>query len=70
VSCPGDGNLDKVVNSEDIAGWKKYEGVGSSVFDLNFDAQTDAADRAIIEANLGLDCRPRSAALVQAKGPK
>jgi arylsulfatase A-like enzyme len=70
VFCPGDGNLDKVVNAEDIAGWNQYSGVGSSVFDLNLDAHTDEADLAIIEANLGRDCRPRSAALVQAKGRK
>jgi arylsulfatase A-like enzyme len=62
VFCPGDGNMDKVVNADDVAGWKQYEGVGSSVFDLNFDAQTDQADLAIIEANLGRDCRPRGAA--------
>jgi arylsulfatase A-like enzyme len=73
VSCPGDGNLDKVVNADDVAGWRRYVDNGyrgSSVFDLNFDAATDEDDLAIIEANLGRDCRPRSAALVQAKGRK
>ena len=57
--CPGDGNIDSVVNQEDLANWASYNqswGL-SSVYDFNFDGLTDAADRAVIEQNLGLDCR-------------
>jgi arylsulfatase A-like enzyme len=54
--CPGDCNLDKVVNQDDIAAWSTFQGKGSSVCDLNFDARTDEADRTIIEENLGTEC--------------
>jgi hypothetical protein len=57
VACPGDGNLDKVVDAADLAGYEKYKGLGSTVYDLNFDAQTDDLDLQIIRANLGKDCR-------------
>jgi hypothetical protein len=58
-NCPGDGNIDSAVNQEDLANWAFYNqswGL-SSVYDLNFDGLTDAADRTIIEQNLGLTCR-------------
>jgi hypothetical protein len=58
-NCPGDGNIDSVVNQEDLANWAFYSRTWglSSVYDFNFDGLTDAADRAIIEQNLGRDCR-------------
>jgi hypothetical protein len=57
--CPGDGNIDFVVNDQDLADWRFYsQSTGhSSVYDLNIDGLTNAADQAIIEQNLGLDCR-------------
>lgn len=61
VACPGDGNLDKVVNAADLAGYEKYKGLGSTVFDLNFDAKTDELDLKIIRDNLGKDCRVAAA---------
>ena len=58
-ACPGDGNIDFVVNQRDLDDWRFYsESYGlSSVYDLNLDGLTNTADRAIIEQNLGLDCR-------------
>ncbi len=58
-ACPGDGNIDFVVNQKDLDDWRFYsESYGlSSVYDLNLDGLTDAADRAIIAQNLGRDCR-------------
>jgi len=48
--CPGDGNLDQVVDDNDIDDWKFYaETWGlSSVFDFNLDGLTDAADEQVI----------------------
>lgn len=63
VTCPGDGNLDLLVNADDIANWTQYStqnGGRSSWYDFNHDGLTDAADRAIIEQNMGKDCRPAS----------
>lgn len=59
IACPGDGNIDGVVDDTDLDEWEKYAKSrgGSSVYDLNFDGLTDALDEAIIIANLGLDCR-------------
>ncbi len=57
--CPGDGNIDFVVDDQDLDDWRFYadsSGV-SSVYDLNLDGFTDAADQAIIQDNLGLDCQ-------------
>jgi hypothetical protein len=59
ASCPGDGNEDKIVDGLDLHFWEMFDGRGSSWYDFNFDGQTDAADRAIIEANLGTRCRPK-----------
>jgi len=58
-ACPGDGNIDFVVDQRDLDDWRFYsESYGlSSVYDLNLDGLTNTADRAIIEQNLGLDCR-------------
>jgi arylsulfatase A-like enzyme len=57
AACPGDGNLDKVVDAADLEGYEKYKGLGSTVYDLNFDAKTDDLDLQIIRSNLGADCR-------------
>jgi hypothetical protein len=62
-ACPGDGNLDKRVNSDDLRYWQAFADICalnqnqcSSVYDLNYDAVTDSADRVIIEANFGRRC--------------
>ena len=56
-ACPGDGNLDKQVNEEDIQGvidnWNL-----PSVFDFNNDGVTDLKDLQIIETNFGDQCFP------------
>ncbi len=56
--CPGDGNIDFVVNQKDLEDWRFYsESSGlSSVYDLNLDGVTDDVDQAIIEQNLGTKC--------------
>jgi hypothetical protein len=58
-ACPGDGNLDLVVDQQDLDDWRFYsESYGlSSVYDLDLDGLTDAADEAIIQDHLGQDCR-------------
>lgn len=57
LACPGDGNDDGKVDQADLdefdritvtEGWS-----GSSTYDFNLDGVTDAADRAVIEANPG-----------------
>jgi arylsulfatase A-like enzyme len=64
--CPGDGNLDKRVNQEDLQHWQFFAdkcaqnpNQCSSVYDLTHDAVTDTADRLIIEANFGRRCGVR-----------
>lgn len=57
-ACPGDGNLDKVVNGQDLAGVLKYAG-GPSWYDFNHDGTTDEADLAIVRTNLGTKCVPK-----------
>jgi hypothetical protein len=59
IACPGDGNLDAVVDEQDLQDWASYaEPWGlSSVYDLNLDGRTDTSDETIILQNLGLDCR-------------
>lgn len=61
--CPGDGNRDGVVDQRDLDNWAELSqlnllnGVAqSSWYDFNHDGKTDAADRAIIQANLGKTC--------------
>jgi hypothetical protein len=58
-ACPGDGNIDFVVNQKDLDDWRFYsKSYGlSSVYDLNIDGLTNAADKSIIQQNLGLNCR-------------
>lgn len=65
-ACPGDGNLDKRVNGDDLRYWQVFadtcaqnQNQCSSVYDLNYDAVTDSADRVIIEANFGRRCGVR-----------
>jgi len=54
--CTGDGNMDKRVNQLDLQDWASFQGVGSSRYDLNLDAQTNNLDQSIIQDNLGLRC--------------
>ena len=55
-ACPGDINLDGVVNYLDIAEWGKYQALTglSSWADINQDGMTDDADLAIILQNQGI----------------
>jgi hypothetical protein len=55
-SCPGDGNIDGTVSQQDLTDLMSYLGPQSSVYDLNLDGATDAADQSIIQANLGKTC--------------
>jgi arylsulfatase A-like enzyme len=57
VDCPGDGNLDKLVDQRDLDGVAANFG-GPSVFDFNNDGVTDELDRSIVEQNVGNDCSP------------
>jgi hypothetical protein len=67
INCPGDGNLDKVVNQKDIDEWEKFTvttgkttpngGGQSSWYDFNYDGLTNADDKAIIETNMGKTCK-------------
>jgi arylsulfatase A-like enzyme len=59
VACPGDGNLDGVVDAQDLADWAVFStrnGGRSSWYDFNHDGRTDGADRAVIESRLGKRC--------------
>jgi len=67
LHCPGDGNRDGVVDQQDLDNWAElsklnlYQGVAqSSWYDVNHDGLTDAADEAIIRANLGKRCEVAS----------
>ena len=60
-ACPGDGNLDKVVNETDAKGVLDYWGQ-PSVFDFNNDGVTDGLDLQTVQENFGDQCfftRPR-----------
>lgn len=60
VQCPGDGNLDLVVDEADVENWKHYSthnGGNSSWYDFNHDGLTNEIDLATIEQNMGKDCR-------------
>jgi hypothetical protein len=52
-ACPGDINLDGVVNYLDVAEWAMFQGPTSSWGDVNLDGLTDSADLAIILQNFG-----------------
>jgi Sulfatase len=57
--CTGDGNLDRVVDTEDVLGWARFSelnGGKSSWFDFNLDGVTDGADLAVISDNYGAQC--------------
>jgi hypothetical protein len=59
-SCQGDGNLDGLVNQEDVQQWGVYNAIGSggsSWYDFNLDGYTNTADLDIINANLGRVCK-------------
>lgn len=58
--CPGDGNLDKVVNMQDINGWSEFNNTNdgkSSWYDFNLDGLTDYQDLNIIYQNLHKRCK-------------
>ncbi|MBI4468587.1 MAG: sulfatase-like hydrolase/transferase [Acidobacteria bacterium] len=57
AACPGDGNLDKRVDSGDLFGVERYRGQ-PSVFDFNRDGTTDDLDRQVVLDHFGTDCRP------------
>lgn len=55
-ACPGDGNLDKTVNTDDLSGILHYFGK-PSVFDFNHDGVTDTLDYPDVLNNFGKTCR-------------
>ncbi|MGH8071258.1 MAG: sulfatase-like hydrolase/transferase [Candidatus Entotheonellia bacterium] len=61
IPCPGDGNLDKLVDQGDIDGVQAFMGLGPSRFDFNLDAQTDEADLQIVLQHFGTNCLTQSA---------
>jgi hypothetical protein len=61
--CPGDGNLDKMVNGKDLVAWRRFRTLsdgGSSWYDFARDGVrdglTDENDRQVIRDNLGTNC--------------
>ncbi len=61
INCPGDGNLDGVVDEQDLADWEAFSTLNegrSSWYDFNHDGRTDATDRATITSRLGQRCAP------------
>ncbi len=64
VNCPGDGNLDSVVNQQDLDEWGKFSQMNgglSSWYDFNLDGLTDQTDYQIILAHFGNRCKPGQA---------
>lgn len=63
--CPGDGNVDGVVDQLDVMNWKRFDNTGSSWYDFNlyvtngYDGLTNQLDLDYISANLGRTCGPR-----------
>lgn len=60
IDCPGDGNLDLVVNDKDLQNWQTFSttnGGNSSWYDFNLDGLTNEEDRVIIEQNFGKKCK-------------
>lgn len=66
-ACPGDGNLDRVVDGRDLEEWGRIAHAWglSSVYDFKingvFDGLTNNADATVIQNNLGRDCAPTHA---------
>lgn len=61
VNCPGDGNLDMVVDQKDIDEWVNFTKINegrSSWYDFNLDGLTNELDYQIIQENFGNRCRP------------
>jgi arylsulfatase A-like enzyme len=58
--CHGDGNLDKVVDQQDLDAVHRYWGQ-PSVYDFNRDGTTDQKDLDCVQANLGHNCLAGSA---------
>jgi sulfatase-like protein len=54
--CPGDGNIDGVVDDRDVEEWGFYQGK-SSWYDFNLDGLTDSLDLQTIMNNLGKRCK-------------
>ena len=53
-ACPGDTNMDGLVNAEDLSIWQKLLiWAASSIADLNYDGLTNNADAEIIRSNQG-----------------
>jgi hypothetical protein len=55
-ACPGDINLDGIVNYLDVADWGMFQGLSlgnSSWGDINLDGLTDSVDLSIILQNFG-----------------
>jgi hypothetical protein len=63
--CPGDGNVDGVVNGLDVSNWARFHNKGSSWYDFDlpitngYDGMTNKYDRDYILENLGRTCPPR-----------
>ena len=58
--CPGDGNVDGVVDDKDVSEWEYFAVLSqgeSSWYDLDRNGLTDAADLQIIRDNLGTRCK-------------
>jgi hypothetical protein len=58
-ACPGDGNIDGVVDGRDLVDWDEYRALAqgkSSWYDFNLDGLTDGTDLATIQQNLGTQC--------------
>jgi hypothetical protein len=57
--CPGDGNIDGVVNGQDLMNWlafRLFAQGASSWYDINMDGLTDMADLTLIRQYLGTKC--------------
>jgi hypothetical protein len=54
-ACVGDGNIDGVVNAQDLDNWRMISQAWglSSTYDLNFDGLTNDADRDLLARNAG-----------------
>jgi arylsulfatase A-like enzyme len=64
TQCPGDGNVDGVVDQKDIRNWTLFHKSGSSWYDFPdangiYDGVTDRVDLKVILEHLGKTCPPR-----------